>query len=395
MNFKFNNTVKNRILANSILIAIGIILFVIITNLSSIFGEAKRIVGILNPFIYGIVIAYILHIPMKFIEKKVLTFMDKSKKYRAKRMIAIFISYVFAVLIIVAIFSVIIPELAKSISTLIENIQLYGSSAEKFIEDFVSKYPVDVTILNNIVDDFRNISTYISQAAGTMLTYIFQFSANITQYILNIFIGVIISIYILADKEKFFAQTKKVVYAIFSKSQGDYIVELTRQSNKIFVGFLGGKLLDSLIIGIICFVCMNILRLPYPLLVSFIIGITNIVPVFGPFIGAIPSTLIILIVDPVKALWFVIFVLILQQFDGNILGPKILGDSTGLSAFWVIFAILLANGLFGFVGMIIGVPLFAVIYSVLVSIINMRLKSKGFSSNINEYASEENKIIQG
>ncbi|WP_346873677.1 AI-2E family transporter [Clostridium sp. UBA5988] len=206
------------------------------------------------------------------------------------------------------------------------------------------------------------------------------------------FIATIISIYLLAGKEKFFAQIKKFLYAMLPEKPVKYVIELTRSSHKTFIGFLGGKLLDSLIIGVICFVGMKIFKMPYPLLVSFIIGITNIVPVFGPFIGAVPSVIIIFITSPIKALWFILFILVLQQFDGNILGPKILGNSTGLTAFWVMFAILLGNGLFGVVGMILGVPTFAVIYSIIVSVINNALKEKGLPVEAKEYAAPENKI---
>ena len=176
----------------------------------------------------------------------------------------------------------------------------------------------------------------------------------------------------------FFAQIKKVLYAILPQNLVNYLIELNNHSNITFKGFLSGKLIDSLIIGIICFIGMNIFNMPYTLLVSFIIGITNIVPVFGPFIGAIPSVVIIFIASPIKALWFIVFVFLLQQFDGNILGPKILGNSTGLSAFWVIFAILLGNGLFGFIGMIIGVPAFAVIYSIIRGAVEMQLEKRGW-----------------
>ena len=173
----------------------------------------------------------------------------------------------------------------------------------------------------------------------------------------------------------------------------NYLIELSDHSNKTFKGFLSGKLLDSLIIAIICFVCMNIFNMPYTLLVSFIIGMTNIVPVFGPFIGAIPSVIIIFITSPIKALWFILFVFLLQQFDGNILGPKILGNSTGLSAFWVMFAILLGNGLFGFIGMIIGVPAFAVIYSIVRGAVEINLEKKGMPTETKDYASSDQQII--
>lgn len=392
MKLKLSEEARTKILTNFIVTALSIVLFFIIYNATGIYREIKSIFSILTPFIYGFAIAYILAIPMKFLETRVLNFLDKKRKFKLKRMLAITITYVVAGIALGAFFSILIPEIARSISTLIENIPEYGMAVEHSVTVLVEKLQLDMSIVNEIIDDFRSISVYLTEFAGKVVTYLIQFSAIITQSILNIIIGTIISIYILSSKEKFFAQTKKTIYSILPKGPSNYIVELTRSSNKIFIGFLGGKLLDSFIIAIICFVGMSIFKMPYALLVSFIIGITNIVPVFGPFIGAIPSIIIIFIASPIKALWFAIFVLVLQQFDGNILGPKILGNSIGISAFWVMFAIILGNGIFGFVGMIIGVPLFAVIYSIIKSIVEYQLSKKGLPINTEEYASEEHEM---
>lgn len=392
MKLKLSEEARTKILTNFIVTALSIVLFFIIYNATGIYREIKSIFSILTPFIYGFAIAYILAIPMKFLETRVLNFLDKKRKFKLKRMLAITITYVVAGIALGAFFSILIPEIARSISTLIENIPEYGMAVEHSVTVLVEKLQLDMSIVNEIIDDFRSISVYLTEFAGKVVTYLIQFSAIITQSILNIIIGTIVSIYILTSKEKFFAQTKKLMYSILPKRPVNYIVELTRSSNKIFIGFLGGKLLDSFIIAIICFVGMSIFKMPYALLVSFIIGITNIVPVFGPFIGAIPSIIIIFIASPIKALWFAIFVLVLQQFDGNILGPKILGNSIGISAFWVMFAIILGNGIFGFVGMIIGVPLFAVIYSIIKSIVEYQLSKKGLPINTEKYASEEHEM---
>lgn len=392
MKFKLSDSDKTRIFSNFIVIALAIVLFFIVSNASNIYVKFRQIIGILKPFITGFAIAYVLAIPMRFLEERVLKFLDKDNKFKMKRMIAITITYIFAGLFIAAIFSVLLPELARSITTLVDNIPEYGSSIEKSLEYIVAKLNLDMNIVNEIVSDFKSISVYLADIAGTAVSSLLKFSADITTYILNIFIGTIISVYILTSKEKFFAQGKKMINAVLPKKPAAYTIDLIRTSNTIFIGFLGGKLLDSFIIAIICFIGMSIFKMPYALLVSFIIGITNIVPVFGPFIGAIPSVLIIFIASPIKALWFVLFVFVLQQFDGNILGPKILGNSIGISAFWVMFAILIGNGLFGFVGMIIGVPLFAVIYTIIKEIIEYRLTNKGLPIETSEYASDKHKI---
>ena len=201
----------------------------------------------------------------------------------------------------------------------------------------------------------------------------------------DILIAIIVSVYLLARKDVFAAQSKKIVYSVFRTDVADLLVEETRSAYRILSGFINGKLVDSLIIGIIALVCCNLFRFPYPMLLAVIIGVTNIIPFFGPFIGAIPCALLILLVSPLKCLYFVIFIFVLQQFDGNILGPKILGDSTGLASFWVLFSILLFGGLFGFVGMVLGVPVFAMFYSVVSRLVRCGLKKRGLPLETEQY----------
>lgn len=201
----------------------------------------------------------------------------------------------------------------------------------------------------------------------------------------NSLIGLIVMVYFLNIKDTLSAQSKKIVYSLFPLKQANRIIEEVRFTHSVFGGFITGKLLDSLIIGVICFFCMRLLRMPYVLLVSVIIGVTNVIPFFGPFIGAIPSAFLILLVSPMKCLYFLLFVLVLQQFDGNILGPKILGESTGLPSFWVLFSILLFGGLLGFVGMVIAVPTFAVFYHLTSEYVNRCLEKKALSQSTDDY----------
>ncbi len=208
---------------------------------------------------------------------------------------------------------------------------------------------------------------------------------NILSEVFNAIIGIIVSIYILFSKELFVRQSKKCVYAVLSARHANMVLHLTTKSHEIFGGFVIGKLIDSAIIGVLCFVGLSILKMPYALLVSVIVGVTNIIPFFGPYIGAVPSAVLIMLDTPIKGVYFIIFILLLQQFDGNILGPKILGNSTGLSAFWVIVAILLGGGLFGFVGMIMGVPTFAVLYYVVQMLVNSHLERKNLPTGSEYY----------
>lgn len=208
---------------------------------------------------------------------------------------------------------------------------------------------------------------------------------NVVNEVMNAVIGVIVSVYVLFSKEKFSMQTKKIIYAVFKPDHANMILHLTIKSNSIFGGFIIGKIIDSAIIGVLCFIGLSILRMPYTLLVSVIIGVTNVIPFFGPYIGAIPSAVLIMLSEPKMGFYFIIFILVLQQLDGNVIGPTILGDSTGLSAFWVMFSILLGGGLFGFVGMILGVPTFAVIYYVVSMLINHNLEKRKLPTATNCY----------
>ena len=208
---------------------------------------------------------------------------------------------------------------------------------------------------------------------------------TVASSIWNIILGIIVSIYLLIDKEKFCALIKKITYAIFPKSASEKILEVSYMSNSIFGKFLIGKIVDSAIIGVLTFFILALCKMPYAILVSVIVGITNIIPFFGPFIGAVPSFIIILFISPVKALWFLVIIFIIQQLDGNIIGPKILGDSIGISAFWILFSILVAGKFLGLIGMVIGVPLFAVIYAIVKEIIEGKLKKKNMNYKTEDY----------
>ena len=233
----------------------------------------------------------------------------------------------------------------------------------------------------------------LSQSLTGIINATINTTISITSTVVNVFVGIVISIYLWVSKETFFAQIKKFLYAFCPDRFVERMVRLVHSSNKIFSGFVIGKILDSLIIGILCYIGMRLIGIPYALLISVLVGVTNVIPYFGPFIGAIPSILLLLLIDPLEALWFAIFVTVLQQVDGNIIGPKILGDSTGLSAFWVIFAVTFFGGLFGFAGMLIGVPLFAVLYALVKEASENRLVKKDKPLATSSYASEENPLI--
>ena len=269
--------------------------------------------------------------------------------------------------IIVALFNMMIPELYKSIRDMIMNVP---SQMNRFIRELSEMNTENSTIGNIVESVMKEATTFVQNWMRTdLLGRINDFMSGLTvgvlnfmREIMNILIGLIVSVYVLFSKEKFSKQSKKITYAIFKPSNANMILHLTIKSNEIFGGFIIGKIIDSAIIGVLCFAGLSILNMPYAMLVSVIVGVTNVIPFFGPYIGAIPSAILILLAEPKMGIYFIIFIIALQQFDGNVLGPKILGDSTGLSAFWVVFSILIGGGLFGVPGMILGVPTFAVVY---------------------------------
>ena len=352
-------------------ISLSILFFFLIYRFQG-FGDAiSKLTGILMPFIYGAVIAYLLKPVCNCVEDFLRRLLPE-KMGTAANMLAVTISLLFGILVVYALIMMIVPQLITSVTTLYytarNNLndfvdwashQEIIASNQKLLDFIETSYDNLQDTLDNIVRTklVPSMQSLLSGAALGVMSFV--------TFLKNIIIGVIVSVYLLASRKKFGQQCKMILYSLIKPRWADTILEEILYADKMFGGFINGKILDSAIIGVLCYIACLIFKFPSALLVSVIIGVTNVIPFFGPFIGAIPATLLILIQNPIKALWFVLFVLVLQQVDGNIIGPKILGNTTGLSSFWVLFAILLFGGLWGFVGMIIGVPLFAVIYDVL------------------------------
>ena len=352
-------------------ISLSILFFFLIYRFQG-FGDAiSKLTGILMPFIYGAVIAYLLKPVCNCVEDFLRRLLPE-KMGTAANMLAVTISLLFGILVVYALIMMIVPQLITSVTTLYytarNNLndfvdwashQEIIASNQKLLDFIETSYDNLQDTLDNIVRTklIPSMQSLLSGAALGVMSFV--------TFLKNIIIGVIVSVYLLASRKKFGQQCKMILYSLIKPRWADIILEEILYADKMFGGFINGKILDSAIIGVLCYIACLIFKFPSALLVSVIIGVTNVIPFFGPFIGAIPATLLILIQNPNKAHWFILFVLVLQQVDGNIIGPKILGNTTGLSSFWVLFAILLFGGLWGFVGMIIGVPLFAVIYDVL------------------------------
>ena len=393
--FKWGLTVFFAITA-CIIVFFAIFRFDVVSNIFNV------VWGILTPFVYGLVFAYLLCPFYNTMTRNTYSLLDKKFKntetaLKLSKGISSFLSLIAFFVVIIGIGWMIIPGLVESIARIIE---ILPSSIEQliaFIDEKAVNYPQVQETLENWVNRFYdNIMTYVEETmipnyvevATSISTGVF----SILNVVKNFFIAIIIMVYFLNIKDTFAAQAKKLILAVCREERANEILEGAKFTNKTFGGFISGKLIDSAIIGVLCFICMTIFGWEYSLLISCIVGLTNVIPFFGPFIGAIPSALLLLMVNPMQCVYFCIFILILQQLDGNVIGPKILGDSTGLASFWVLFAILVGGGLFGFVGMILGIPFFAVFYAYFSRAINRRLGKKGFSTDTNDYTVDKYRV---
>ncbi|MGP1569771.1 MAG: AI-2E family transporter [Eubacteriales bacterium] len=375
-------------------LAAAILFFFVVFKFPQISVGFGKFVKILMPIIYGLIFAYLLCPIYNFFIKHIFKSISRVVAYenalRTSRALSTLITMTLAVMVIGGLFSLVLPQLIESLISLVKTAPQSATTLIKWVNSKLSSNSQLNSALNILLGDYTaRFNKWLQDVALPWLLAFAPDLSNRVVYMLlaikDVAIGIIICIYALNIKDAFKAQTKKLAFSLLKKREAAILIKEMAFINKTFSAFISGKIIDSFIIGVICFIVMSIFHLPYVLLISVIIGVTNIIPFFGPFIGAIPSTIIMLTVDPIKALYFVIFILILQQIDGNIIGPKILGDSTGLPSFWVMFAILVGGGMFGFVGMIVGIPIFAVIYVYVTRYVNHKLKSKGLPIETNIY----------
>lgn len=391
MNDMKNNTPrrKNLLLSAVIVVIVAVLFYFAIQN--SFF---KTIFGVLEPLTIGLVIAYLLNPLVSLIEKpfkKLFGKMFKKEKaiFSFSRGISIFFSLTIAIAVVSFIVYMLIPELVQTISGLIKDMPAMIDKATawyyKTVDDNEMLRSIGDNILKGIEDWVKNIDTSLIMSTAKFLTS-GVFTAVGTTF--DIIVGIIASVYLLFNKETYFAQIKKIMYAFFDNKNVENFIETAREGHKITSKYIIGVIIDSAIIGVVCFILMVILRMPYQLLVSVIVAATNVIPYFGPFIGAIPSAALILLTDPIKGIYFIIMILILQQIEGNLIAPKVIGDTTGLSPLWVMSAIIIGGGLFGFVGMVIGVPVLATLFFIIRKVSNAKLIKKNMPTASAEYAND-------
>ncbi len=375
-----------------LVVASCLILGYLLLHLTNIIGFLGKVANILQPIIIGLVISYLINPLYVAIRRLFVMLFEKIGRPVSKGLlsftkgVSIFVSLALLILLVVFLFYMVIPQLYVSISGLVSVLPAEFDKLMALINGMGEKegplYEVLTSVINFVSDWVKN------DLPGLLNVWATKFASGVIStvgVITNLVIGVIVAVYVLNRKELFLAQSKKLTCTLFSEKNTGYIFSTVRTVHEVLSRFINGKLVEALIVGVICFIGVWALRIPYPLLVSAVICITDIIPVFGPYIGGIPCTVLIAISDPIKAVYFVIFLVLLQTFDGNIIGPRIIGDSTGLNPFWAMFSIIFAGGLFGIPGMLLGAPLFSVIYSLLKMRAEEELKKKGLPTDTEEY----------
>lgn len=354
------------------LLLIGV--YFLILNMQVLEANLLRFIGVLTPFIYGTILAFLIGPFVRFFEFSL--FGMFKWKSGTKRLLAVMLTLLILIELTILFFSFIIPQIVLSLGSISVKLPEYVIILEDLLNEWMRVINLNQDLSSLILDSSENLLQSFVSTLQAFVPKLLDYSWQLTMTIFNLIVGVAIAVYITLDKERFVLQVKKMHYYIFGQKITDDLIDLSRLSLNMMHRFILGKALDSLIIGVICYLGMLLLKLEYPVLISVVIGITNMIPVFGPFIGAVPGALILLIVSPIQALWFILFIIVLQQFDGNYLGPRILGDSMGLPSLWIMFAIIVGGGYFGLVGMFLGVPIFAVIYLVFKRLIHNKLNDK-------------------
>jgi len=369
------------------IITISIVLLAVVLNLEAVGQILRKIGDVFSPLVIGAVLAYLMNPLMNFLDRRLKPFLIKRKmKPEKARKLSRVISLLFALLVsailVYEFCALLLPQLYESIRGIVDNFSTYYTRVETWVMEFLDDNETIQTYASTLMEDLYVLLTnFVTNSLlpniETILTSLTTSIMSVVRLALNLLIGICAAVYMLASRDLFLAQSKKLVVAMFKPTAANHVLNLGRRIHQVFSGFIIGKILDSMIIGVLCYVGMLILKLPHPALIATVVGVTNVIPFFGPFIGAIPSAFLILLVNPMQAVYFGLFILALQQLDGNVIGPHILGDTVGISGFWVLVSITVAGGLFGFAGMLLGVPVFAVLYMLVSDFVSSKLKGKG------------------
>lgn len=385
---------KNRFQPNSryftiviygLMFVLGTILLVRIVgsfnNTVKLLGQALQVIA---PFLVGAFIAFILYPLVRFFYRNLFKNTLHMKSDKLSKWLSILVTYVIAIGVIAILMVFILPQLYTSITDIVDRLPVWYNNLTTMVDNFENRHAdlgfIDYNVINeHLTSLYPKIISYLTDTLANLLPYVVNTSMAIVKGIVNLIISIMVSVYMISDHKNIFYQFKKLLYAVFPKQAADTARTICRESTNIFLKFMYGKAIDSVIIGIICFICMNIFKFPYTVLISVIVGITNMIPYFGPYIGGVLGGIIIVIVNPVQVIFFAVMILVIQQFDGLFLGPKILGDSTGLKPLWVIFAIVVGGAMFGVLGMFLGVPTMAVICYIFNIVVEHFLKKRNIT----------------
>ena len=394
------------------LIAFAAIMVLLLTRLDIFITVVQNIFKVLTPFLVGFVLAYVLNIPYMFFMTKAFGFMEIEPKniknkgdeflVKLRKPLSLIITYAILFAVIVFLLSIIIPQITNSLQGVIDNFGVYYTSFQEWVFKVAARFGFEYEFMSDIFADMNyliaqytcgstsentsnivDLNTIVQGITGYLFPHIFDFTKNVYNVFYNFIISVIVSIYYLANKETLINQIKKITYVVVPQKFLGRVLRTVDICNNKVGKFLYGKLIDSTILGLLCFIVLQIVGIEYAVLLSVFVGVTNIIPFFGPIIGAIPGVILLVMIDPLQALIFGIIIIVLQQLDGNFIGPKILGNQLGISGFWIMFSVLVGAGLFGFVGMLLGVPVFAVIYQICGEKVNNRLVKLGFATEEN------------
>ena len=400
---------RGRTISNIIVVCVGIVVYAAVMHIGLLWGIVSQVLRVALPMFIGFAIAFVLLPLVNRVERLFAKLISRRKPHpKLVRVLSILVTYILVLALLAGFFVMLVPQVVSSLKSVVnivtKNVPRSRQDFQKLVENatFLKHLGLETDRLMALWDNaasqltkrLSELSTYSTVLFNNVLAIAGSIGNGVYKVLFHALVGLIASIYMLIDRERFLAQAKKLCYATMKPATCETLIYWARRANDIFAGFIIGKILDSLIIGVICYVCMLIFGIEYPLLISVIVGVTNIIPFFGPYFGAIPSILILLLVNPMSALWFGIFIIILQQIDGNIIGPLILGDHVGLSAFWIMLSITVGGGLFGFAGMVLSVPTFALIYAIVRTIIARRLKSKGLPEKTECYVDAPNALTK-
>ena len=400
---------RGKTISNIIVVCVGIVVYAAVMHIGVVWSVVSSVIRVAMPMFIGFAIAFILLPLVNHVERFFNKLVFRRKPHpKLSHILSIVITYILVLALLAGFFVMLVPQVISSMKSVVnivtKSVPRTRQDFRNMVENAAFLKPLGVeteqmmalwdSAADQLTKRLSELSTYSTVLLNNVLSIAGSIGNGVYRVLFNALVGLIASIYMLVDRDRFLAQAKKVCYATMKQPSCETLIHWARRANNIFSGFIIGKILDSLIIGVICYVCMLVFGIEYPLLISVIVGVTNIIPFFGPYIGAIPSILFLLLVNPMSALWFGIFILILQQIDGNVIGPLILGDQVGLSAFWIMLSITVGGGLFGFAGLVLSVPTFALIYAIVRTVIDRRLKDRGLPDETERYIDAPNTLTE-